>query len=414
MKITKIHSREILDSRGNPTVETAVYSGDICAKASVPSGASTGIHEALELRDNDKKRYGGKGVLKACKNVNGKIFKAIKGVSVKEQEKIDKIMIELDGTENKSKLGANAILSVSLACARLAAKLEKIELYKYLANLYGYIPKNLPTPLFNVINGGAHADSGLDVQEYFIIPQKGNFSAKLRMATEVFHALKALLSSKGLTVAVGDEGGFAPKLKNNEEPFKFLETAMKSAGYKFGVDFKMGVDVASSEFFDNKTGQYIMKAPQSKFASSGMYKFYKKWLDKYSLEIIEDACEQDDFLGWKLLMQNLSKRTTVVGDDLFATNINRIQMGVQQNLANGIIIKVNQIGSLTETLRAIKLAQKNKFKIILSHRSGETPEDFISDLAVAVNAEYIKSGAPSRGERVAKYNRLLEIEEQLD
>lgn len=403
----------MLDSRGNPTVQARVWSGDASAIASVPSGASTGVHEALELRDGDRKRYGGKGVLKACKNVEDRIFKALKGVSAADQEKVDQTMIELDGTDNKSKLGANAILSVSLATARLAAKIQKLELFQYLADKYGYQPKTLPAPLFNVINGGAHADSGLDIQEYFIIPQKGNFATKLRMGTEVYHQLKSQLAAKGLTVAVGDEGGFAPKLKSNEEPFRFLEAAMKAAGYKFGIDFRMGVDVASSEFYDKKTAQYVMKASKERFSSAGMWKFYKKWIEKYNLEILEDACEQDDFIGWKLLMQNLEGKTTVVGDDLFCTNVNRLQLGVQQNLANGIIIKVNQIGTLTETLQTIKLAQKNNFKVILSHRSGETTEDFMADLAVAVNAEYLKSGAPCRGERLAKYNRLLEIENHL-
>lgn len=412
-KITKVRALEVLDSRGNPTVQTTVWAGEILASASVPSGASTGVHEVLELRDGDKKRYGGKGVIKACRNVNEKIFKAVKGQSCGDQEKIDQIMRELDGTDNKAKLGANAILSVSLATARLAAKCQKMELFEYLAHLYGFEIKHLPTPLFNVINGGAHADSGLDIQEYFIIPQKGNFANKLRMGTEVYHTLKSQLAAKGLTVAVGDEGGFAPKLKSNEEPFKYLENAMRTAGYKFGVDFRMGVDVASSEFYDKKSGQYIMKASREKISSAGMWRFYKKWLDKYHLEILEDACEQDDFLGWKLLMQNLGGKTTVVGDDLFCTNINRLQLGVQQSLANGIIIKLNQIGTITETIKTVKLAQKNNFKVIVSHRSGETADDFMADLAVAVNAEYIKSGAPCRGERLAKYNRLLEIESQI-
>ena len=412
-KITKIEALEVLDSRGNPTVQTTVWAGEVSATASVPSGASTGVHEALELRDNDRKRYGGKGVLKACKNVNGKIFDAVKGMSVGDQAALDQTMLDLDGTPNKAKLGANAILSVSLAAARLAAKCQNMELYEYLAKTYGYEIKHLPTPLFNVINGGAHADSGLDIQEYFIIPQKGNYATMLRMGSEVYHSLKSQLAAKGLTVAVGDEGGFAPKLKSNEEPFKYLENAMKAAGYKFGIDFRMGVDVASSEFYDKKSGQYVMKASNEKFSSATMWKFYKKWLDKYNLEILEDACEQDDFLGWKLLMQNLGGKTTVVGDDLFVTNINRLQMGVQQILANGIIIKVNQIGTLTETLKTIKLAQKNNFKIIISHRSGETNDSFMSDLAVATNAQYIKPGAPCRGERLAKHNRLLEIENQL-
>jgi enolase len=413
MKITKIHAREILDSRGNPTVETTIYSGDLSAKASVPSGASTGVHEALELRDGDKTRFGGKGVLKACRNVNDKIFKAIKGLSAGQQEKIDKIMLELDGTENKSKLGANAILSVSLAAARLAAKAQKLQLFQYLANLYGYELKSLPTPLFNVINGGAHADSGLDIQEFFLIPQTGNFSSQLRMSVEVFHILKDDLAKKGLTVAVGDEGGFAPKLSSNEEAFRQLLQAIEKAGYRPGADFNLGMDAAASEFFDSKKGIYTLKASKLSAKSSSIYQIYKKWLAKYPIQIIEDGCAEDDFLGWKFLTQKLGSQVLLVGDDLFVTNPQRISLGITQKIANAVLIKVNQIGTLTETLAAIKLAQKNHYKIVVSHRSGEICDSFIADLAAATNAEFIKAGAPSRGERVAKYNRLLEIEEQL-
>ncbi len=415
MKITKIQAREILDSRGNPTVETRVWAGETSATASVPSGASTGVHEALELRDNDKQRYWGKGVLKACKHVNEKIFKAIKGLGAGQQEKIDAVMLELDGTENKSKLGANAILSVSLAVARLAAKAQKLELYEYLAKLYGYQPKQLPTPLFNVINGGVHAvSSGLDVQEFFIIPQSRKFSENLRMGSEVYHALKKNLEARGLNTGVGDEGGFAPHLASNELAFKHLQAAIKGAGYVLGKDFKLGTDAAASEFFDQKKQLYVLKADKKSYKAIQIYKMYKAWVDKYHLEIIEDGCAEDDFLGWKFLTQNLGGQTLLVGDDLFATNSKRIQMGVTQKIANAVLIKVNQIGTLTETIAAIKLSQNNKYKIVISHRSGETNDSFISDLAVAAGAEYIKAGAPCRGERLAKYNRLVEIEEQLN
>ena len=402
---------EVLDSRGNPTVQTTVWAGDVSATASVPSGASTGVHEALELRDGDKKRYGGKGVLKACKHVNEKIFKALKGMSAGDQELIDRAMLDLDGTDNKAKLGANAILSVSLATARLAAKLKNQELFEYLAVTYGYELKNLPTPFFNVINGGAHADSGLDIQEFFIIPLKGNFATKLRMGAEVFHTLKSQLAAQKLTTAVGDEGGFAPKLSSNEDALKQLETAIKTAGYKLGADFALGMDAAASEFFNTKTGTYELKASKISAKSTNIYQTNKKWLSKYPILAIEDGCAEDDFLGWKFLTQNLGSQTLLIGDDLFVTNPVRIQMGITQKIANAVLIKVNQIGTLTETLAAIKLAQKNKYKVVISHRSGETSDSFISDLAVAVNADYIKTGAPSRGERLAKYNRLLEIEE---
>ena len=414
MKITKVQAMEVLDSRGNPTVQTTVWSNEISATASVPSGASTGVHEALELRDGDKKRYGGKGVLKACKNVNEKIFKAVKGLLANNQEKIDQTMLELDGTANKAKLGANAILSVSLAAARLAAKSQKTELFEYLANLYGYQVKGLPTPFFNVINGGVHADSGLDVQEFFLIPLKGNFANKLRMAAEVFHTLKAQLHAHGLATSVGDEGGFAPKLASNEDAFRQLETAIKTAKYKLGSDFALGLDAASSEFFNEKKCVYELKASKISATPSNVYQVYKKWLAKYPLLAIEDGCAQDDFLGWKFLTQNLGDKALLIGDDIFVTNPKRIQMGIDQKIANAVLIKVNQIGTLTETLAAIKLSQKNKYKIVISHRSGETCDPFIADLAVATNADYIKTGAPSRGERLAKYNRLLEIENRIN
>ncbi len=414
MKITKIQAREILDSRGNPTVETIIWAGKTSAKAAVPSGASTGVHEALELRDNDKHRYNGKGVLKACKNVNGPIFKAVKGMSVHHQEKIDEKMLQLDGTKNKSKLGANAILSVSLAVVRLASKIAGKELFEYLAKLHGYKIKSLPTPLFNVINGGRHADSGLDIQEFFIIPLKGKFSTKLRMGAEVFHALRSSLAKQKLITAVGDEGGFAPKLKSNDDAFRQLEMAIKQAGYRIGKDFVLGIDAAASEFFDAEKEIYTVAMSNKKYSPENIYRLYQTWVSKYHLAVIEDACAEDDFEGWKKLTAVLGRKALLVGDDLFVTNPGRINYGIAQNVANAVLVKVNQIGSLTETMEAIKLAQKNKYQIVVSHRSGETSDDFISDLAVAVNAQYIKTGAPSRGERVAKYNRLMEIEEEIN
>lgn len=413
-KITKIQALEVLDSRGNPTVQATVWAGDVTATASVPSGASTGVHEAVELRDGDKKRYGGKGVLKACKNVEGKIAKAVLGMNPSHQEKIDHVMLELDGTENKSKLGANAILSVSLAVARLAATLKHQELFEYLAETYGYQIKGLPTPLLNVINGGAHAKStGLDIQEFFIIPEAKKFSEKLRMGTEVYHVLQKELLAKGLSTGVGDEGGFAPALGGNDVAFKFLQNSVASAGYKMGKDFTFGIDAAATEFFDAKKQLYVLKADGKTYNPSQIYKMYQAWQKKYNISLIEDGCAEDDIVGWKFLTQELGKGTILVGDDIFVTNPARLQMGITKKVANAVLIKVNQIGTLTETIAAIKLAQKHNYKIDISHRSAETCDSFIADLAVAVNADYAKMGAPARGERLAKYNRLLEIEELL-
>lgn len=411
--ITKVEALEILDSRGNPTIQATVWAGEVSATAAVPSGASTGVHEALELRDGDKNRYGGNGVLKAVKNINIKIAKIVVGMDVNDQENIDREMIKLDKTPNKAKLGANAMLAVSLATARLAAKMAHLPLFSSLAIKYGYVPKYLPVPLFNVINGGRHADSGLDIQEFFIIPQKGKFSERLRMGAEVYHALKKNLEKQNLTTSVGDEGGFAPHLKSNEDALKQLELAVKSAGYSLGKDFAFGLDAASSEFFDVKKSSYEMKASGKSLKSASMYQFYQKWLAKYPIAIIEDGCSEDDFLGWKMLTQQLGNKIILVGDDLFVTNPKRIQMGITQKIANALLVKPNQIGTLTETVEAIKLAQSAGYKIILSHRSGETCDSFIADLAVAVGADFIKSGAPCRSERLAKYNRLLEIEEEI-
>lgn len=412
-KITKIQAREILDSRGNPTVETTVWAGDLAATASVPSGASTGTYEAVELRDNDPKRYDGLGVLKACHNVNEVIAPALHNVGALDQETIDRKMIDLDGVPNKSVLGANAILSVSLASARLAAMLEDKELFEYLADHYGYKVKNLPVPLLNVINGGLHADSGLDIQEYQLIPQGGPFSEQLRRGTEVDHALKKNLAQEHYGTAVGDEGGFAPHLKSNEAGLQELVRAIETAGYKPGQDFKLGLDPAASEFYDAKTEIYHLKLDDKKYKPQEMYQLYQDWAQKYPLELVEDGCGEDDFVGWKLLTDHLGEQLVLVGDDLFTTNVARMQQGIAAGLANAVLIKLNQIGTLTETLQAIKLAQQNNYKVVISHRSGETEDNFIADLAAAVNADYIKAGAPNQGERLAKYNRLLAIEQKL-
>lgn len=407
-KITKILAREILDSRGFPTVETTIWAGDAWATAAVPSGASTGTHEALELRDGDKKRFNGKGVLKAIKNVNSVIAPKVIGKNANEQEAIDRLMLELDGTKGKSKLGANAILSVSLAVCKLAAKLEGIETYQYIANKYGYKPGKMPIPLFNVINGGVHADSGLEIQEFFIIPQKKKFADNLRMGAEVYQVLKKYLAGKKLSTSVGDEGGFAPHLGKNEVGFQTLEKTIKEAGYKLGTDFRLGIDAASSEFYDSKKAKYGIDKKQ--LTSVQMTSMYAKWKSKYNLQIIEDGLAEDDMEGWKKLTSTIGKSTILVGDDLFVTNPERLETGIKEKIANAILIKVNQIGSLTETIEAIKMAQKNKYKVVISHRSGETNDDFIADLAVGVNADFAKMGSLSRGERLAKYNRLLDIE----
>jgi len=412
-KITKIEAREILDSRGNPTVETTVWAGGVSATASVPSGASTGSHEAIELRDRDPKRYQGLGVFKACQQVNRTIFPAVKGLNPKQQEVIDSLMIDLDGTPNKAKLGANAILSVSLACARLAAKLEGQELYQYLANHYGYEIKHMPVPLFNVINGGRHAASGLDIQEYFLIPQRGKFVERLRQAAEVYQVLKKNLQKQGFGTDVGDEGGFAPHLPTNQKGLAELAKAVKDTGYRLGKDFRLGVDAAASEFYNVKKESYRLNASQITYKPNNIYQLYEHWVNEYHLQIIEDGCSEDDFSGWQLLTQHLGSKAILVGDDLFVTNTERIQNGIIHGIANAVLIKPNQIGTLTETIAAINLAQQNNYRVVISHRSGETLDSFIADLAVAVNADFIKAGAPARGERLAKYNRLAQIEQQL-
>lgn len=419
--ITRIVAREILDSRGNPTIETTIWAGLDHAKASVPSGASTGAHEAHELRDKDSKRFSGLGVKKACASVNTKIAKLLKGKSIDDIQLLDQLMIKADKTSNKSNLGANAILSVSLASARLSAQLVKKPLYEHLAKIYGFKPGGktaaksfrLPTPLLNVINGGVHADSGLDIQEFFIIPMKGSFAEKIQRSHAVIVELKKYLVSKGLSIGVGDEGGFAPHIGSNKKALRALAQSIQSAGFSLGKDFSLGIDAAASEFFDAEKEIYRFAADRKNYKPISVYKLYQKWIHDFSLKIIEDGCAEDDFLGWQKMTAALGGQTVLVGDDLFVTNPQRIESGIIAGIANAVLIKPNQIGTLTETMAAIKLAQKYNYEVVISHRSGETSDDFIADLAVAVSADYIKAGSLARGERIAKYNRLLAIEQEL-
>lgn len=410
MKITKIKAREILDSRGNPTVEAEVFAGDFCGIASVPSGASTGTHEALELRDNDKKRYKGKGVLHAVKNVNTKIAKHLKGMDVRKQKEIDRIMLELDGTKNKSKLGANAILAVSLACARAGAKARKLPLYKYINKTFGFKKMNLPQPMMNILNGGVHANWAADFQEFMILPHAKKMSEQVRMGAEIFQTLRGVLKTRGLAVQVGDEGGFAPSLRSNEDGFKLIIEAIKKAGYKLGKDVELAIDAAASEFY--KAKKYKLTKDKKTLTAEKLLAYYNKMIKKYPLISIEDGFSEDDWEAWKLAAKKM-KKVMQVGDDLFVTNTERLQKGIDEGVANAILIKLNQIGSLTETIEAIKLAQKNKYNVIISHRSGETSDTFIADLAVGTGAEFIKTGSLSRSERVSKYNRLMEIENEI-
>jgi len=423
MKIQQIHAREILDSRGNPTVFAKVFlESGAFGVAAVPSGASTGTHEALELRDGGR-RYGGKGVLKAVKNVNEKIAREVTGKSFNTVADLDKVMLDLDGTKNKSRLGANAILAVSLAAARAVAVEEKMPLYQYLAKSYNFpAPVKLPYAMFNVINGGAHADSGLSIQEFMLVPRNKKMSERARIGAEVFYALKLLLKKSGQAVSVGDEGGFAPRLKNSEEALNFLIKAIKEAGYQPGKDVNLAVDAAASEFFSN--GLYVFEG--KKLSGDDLGKVYLSWFKKYPLISLEDPFAEDDWASWKDFTKiNQSRyarsdaksknfsQTLIVGDDIFVTNAERLRKGIKENAANAVLIKPNQIGTLTETIAAVKLAQANKFKVIISHRSGETVDTFIADLAVAVGADYLKAGSLSRSERVEKYNRLMEIEEEI-
>lgn len=408
MKITKIEALEILDSRGNPTVQVTAYSGKISASAGVPSGKSVGIHEAVELRDNDPKRYLGLGVLKAVANVNKKIAPVLIGKLATQQQTIDKLLVELDGTENKEKLGANAILGVSLAVARLGATLKRVELYEYLSKTYGTEAK-MPIPLFNVINGGEHADNNLDIQEFLLIPKKQSVAEMLRKSSEVFHTLGKVLQSKGRDTDVGNEGGYAPNFESNKQVFEVIHEAIKKAGYSSGSDFNLGIDAGASTFL-LPDGQYYLKMDNAKLSGDRLLSVYKEWVEKYNLVSIEDGFAEDDLNNWKKLTVELGRKTMLIGDDLFVTNTERIQWGINNKIANSVLIKPNQIGTLTETVEAVKLAKKNKYKTIVSHRSGETTDPFIADLAFALGADYIKTGSLSRGERLAKYNRLLEIE----
>ncbi len=413
MEIIKVTGREILDSRGNPTVEADVLLADgSFGRAAVPSGASTGEHEALELRDGDPKRYLGKGVRKAVDNINRKIGPALAGYDAARQVEVDACMISLDGTATKSKLGANAILAVSMAVARAAASSEQTPLYRYLGGVNARI---LPVPLMNIINGGAHADNSVDLQEFMIVPHGAErFSDAIRMGAEVFHALKSVLKSKGYSTAVGDEGGFAPNLKSNEEALEVILTAIGKAGYKAGKQISLALDCASSEFYDKKKGKYVFKkSDKSERTAAQLADFWAGWAAKYPILSIEDGMAEDDWAGWKTLTERMGAKVQLVGDDLFVTNTERLARGIQQGIANSILIKVNQIGTLTETLEAMEMADRAGYTNIASHRSGETEDSFIADLAVATGAGQIKTGSASRTDRMAKYNQLLRIEEEL-
>lgn len=409
--IIDVYAREILDSRGNPTVEVEVILEDgTVGRAAVPSGASTGQFEAVELRDKDSKRYGGKGVLNAVENVNNEIAPELKGMDALDQVGIDKVLIDLDATPNKGRLGANAILGVSLATARAAANFLGISLYKYIG---GANAKVLPIPMMNILNGGKHADNNVDIQEFMIMPVGAkNFAQALRMGAETFHTLKKVLADKGLSTTVGDEGGFAPNLSSNEEAIKFIVEAIEKAGYTPGKDIYVALDPASSEFYSD--GKYQLKGEGLEYDAAGMVDYYARLVDKYPIISIEDGMAEEDWEGWKLLTEALGKKVQLVGDDLFVTNTRRLLKGIEMGVANSILIKLNQIGTLTETLDAIQMAERAGYTAVVSHRSGETEDTTITDLVVGVNAGQIKTGAPSRTDRVAKYNQLLRIEEELD
>ncbi|MHC4870419.1 MAG: phosphopyruvate hydratase [Planctomycetota bacterium] len=408
--IIDIRAREILDSRGNPTVEVDVTLGSgICGRAAVPSGASTGEHEACELRDGNKKRYLGKGVLKAVKNVNEKIAPALLGMDAREQTAIDEGMIKLDGTKNKAKLGANAILGVSLAVAKAASAFCELPLYSYIG---GCSARSLPVPMCNIINGGSHADNNVDLQEFMVMPVGAKtFSDGLRMVTEIFHALKGVLKKKGMNTAVGDEGGFAPDLKSNEDALKVIMDAIKAAGFKAGKEIQIAMDPASSEFY--KGGKYVLASEKKKLSAQQMVDYWEMLCDKYPIISIEDGMQENDWKGWELMTKRLGDRIQIVGDDFFVTNTERLSKGIAKGCANSILIKVNQIGTLTETLAAIEMAKKANYTAVVSHRSGETEDSTISDIVVATNAGQIKTGSLCRTDRICKYNQLLRIEEAL-
>ena len=411
LAITAIHGREILDSRGNPTVEVDVQLEDgTIGRAAVPSGASTGAHEACELRDTgNKTRYMGKGVLQAVENVNGEIADALMDMDAYDQAVIDKMMLELDGTPNKARLGANAILAVSLATAHAASASCGLPLFRYLG---GVGANCLPAPMMNIINGGAHANNGIDIQEFMVMPLGfDSFSDALRAGTEIFHSLKKVLAGKGMSTAVGDEGGFAPDLKTNEEALQVIMQAIQSAGYQAGEEIQIALDCAATEFFDSKTGLYTIDG--KKIDSDGMVELLDQWAGNYPICSIEDGCSEDDWDGWKKLTDKLGEQLQLVGDDLFVTNVSRLSQGIDKGIANSILVKVNQIGTLTETIQAVQLAYRNGYTAVMSHRSGETEDTTIADLAVALRTGQIKTGSASRTDRICKYNQLLRIEQML-
>lgn len=411
MYILEIKGREVLDSRGNPTIEVDLQlESGIIARAAVPSGASTGTHEAVELRDGDKSRYKGKGVLQAVKNVDDIIYPALEGVNVLEQKKVDDILIELDGTENKSKLGANAMLAVSMAAAKAGAIFSELPLYRYLGGAGSY---ELPVPMLNILNGGSHADNSVDLQEFMVMPTGAeSFREGLRMSAEIFHTLKSVLKSKNYNTSVGDEGGFAPNLGSNEEALTLIVEAVEKAGYKPGEEVHIALDPAASEFFED--GKYVFKKSTGEvLSSSEMVNFYSDMVSKYPIISIEDGLAEDDWDGWKLMTEKLGEKIQIVGDDLFVTNPQRLKRGIKEGITNSILIKLNQIGTVSETIETIKMAQKSGFTAVVSHRSGETEDTFIADLAVGLSTGQIKTGSTSRSERIAKYNQLLRIEEEL-
>lgn len=410
--IKKIVGRQILDSRGNPTVEVDVYTTNgVMGRAAVPSGASTGIHEAVELRDNDKNIYLGKGVLNAVNSINTILNDALVGCDIFDQKKIDLLMISIDGTENKSKIGANAILGVSLAVSKAAAQEAGLSLFKYIG---GVGAVTMPVPMMNILNGGSHADNLIDIQEFMVMPfGASSFSEGLRWGTEVFHNLKSVLKSKGMSTNVGDEGGFAPSLGSNEEAIQVVLEAIEKAGFKPGVDMHIALDAASSEFYDAEKGLYIFESTGDQMNSTQMVDYWKDWTSKYPIVSIEDGLAEDDWAGWKMATDAIGDKVQLVGDDLFVTNTKRLSKGINEGIANSILVKVNQIGSLTETIEAVQLATRNSYTSVMSHRSGETEDSTIADLAVALNCGQIKTGSASRSDRMAKYNQLLRIEEEL-
>jgi len=411
--IANIHARQILDSRGNPTIEVDVLTeNEYMGRAAVPSGASTGVHEAVELRDEDKKVYGGKGVLNAVKNVNTLISDKLTGWDIADQTGIDNAMVALDGTDNKGKLGANAILAVSLAVAKAAALEANLPLYRYVG---GTNAKILPIPMMNILNGGAHADNKIDFQEFMAMPVgASSFSEALQWGVEIFHALKGVLKKKGYSTNVGDEGGFAPNIQSNEEAIETVLTAIEKAGFKTGTQVSIAMDPAVSEMYESdKKVYHFHKSDGKKLSSEKMVEYWESWVNQYPIISIEDGMAEDDWAGWKLMTEKLGSKIQLVGDDLFVTNVKRLQKGIDENIANGLLVKVNQIGSLTETINAVSLAQNNGYNTIMSHRSGETEDTTIADLAVALNCGQIKTGSASRTDRIAKYNQLLRIEEML-